>query len=144
MADENETYVASIKCPITQTDGIVKDVSEKLYGEPNLTMNDLIKYLIKDDGFNETEKEVMGSVENVLEESKRPRKMLGIKALDSNGEYKYFQNKNGETQELISLTEIAKDYFEPKAIDEKAYKGLDLEVHVTPEGSSGLDYILLE
>lgn len=144
MADENETYVASVRYPVAQTEPIVKDMTEKLYGEPNLTIEGLINYLIKDDGFNETEKEVMSSIQNVLNEAKKPKKMLAIKALDSNGEYKYFQNNNGETKELITPTEIAKDYFEPRTIDGKQFYGLDLEVNVTPEGSSGLDYILLK
>jgi len=152
MENENEAYVASVKSPATSTDPIIKDVTEKLYGEPRLTVRELIDYVIKDDGnFSEDDKNIMhtvnGSLNLVDNSQNQPDKLkqeLVIRALGENGDYKSFTNSLGENKELIEPGEIAKDYFESRTIDGKEYNHLDLEVHHKPKGALGLDYLLMK
>jgi hypothetical protein len=152
MENGNETYVASVTSPATDPESIVKDVTEKLYGEPQLTIRELIEYVIKDDGsFSEDDKNIMNAIKhslNLVDNSQNKpdpeKQILAIKASDQNGEYKSFINSKGETSSVIEPNGIAKDYFEPTSIDGKNYKGLELEVNHQPKGASGLDHILMK
>ncbi|MBU3941831.1 MAG: hypothetical protein KKF74_02870 [Nanoarchaeota archaeon] len=145
MADENETYIASVKSAIQNVDPLTKEVTEKLIEEPNLTISELIDYLTKDDGFNDEEKELMKGVKKEIEDSMASPERLAIKALNEGRDgYKSFPNQSGEMTQIIKRTDIAKNYFEPRTIEETPYNGLDLEVHFMRKGGSGLDYILLK
>lgn len=140
---ENETYIASVKSAIQNVDPLTKEVTEKLIEEPNLTISELIDYLTKDDGFNDEEKELMIGVKKEIEDSMASPERLAIKALNEGGDgYKSFPNQSGEITQIIKKTDIAKNYFEPRTIEETPYNGLDLEVHFMRKGGSGLDYIL--
>jgi len=140
---ENETYIASVKSAIQNVDPLTKEVTEKLIEEPNLTISELIDYLTKDDGFNDEEKELMRGVKKEIEDSMASPERLAIKALNEGGDgYKSFPNQSGEITQIIKKTDIAKNYFEPRTIEETPYNGLDLEVHFMRKGGSGLDYIL--
>ncbi|MBU1205181.1 MAG: hypothetical protein KKE93_04715 [Nanoarchaeota archaeon] len=144
MADENETYVASVRSAMNQNvDPLTKEVTEKLIEEPNLTIGGIIDYLIKDDGFNDEEKEVMKGVKKELDDSMAAPERLSIKVLNEGGDgYKSFTNQRGEMTQVIKKTDIAKDYFEPGTIEETPYNGLNLEVHFMRKAGSRLDYIL--
>ena len=144
MADENETYVASVRSAMNQNiDPLTKEVTEKLIEEPDLTIGGLIDYLTKDDGFDDEEKEVMEGVKKEMDDSMTAPERLSIKVLNEGGDgYKSFPNQSGGMTQIIKKTDIAKDYFEPRTIEETPYNGLDLEVHFMRKGGFGLDYIL--
>ncbi len=140
---ENETYIASVKSAIQNVDPLTKEVTEKLIEEPNLTISELIDYLTKDDGFNDEEKELMIGVKKEIEDSMASPERLAIKALNQGRDgYKSFPNQSGEITQIIKKTDIAKNYFEPRTIEETPYNGLDLEVHFMRKGGFGLEYIL--
>jgi len=128
-------YIATITSRITSTDSIVKDVTKKLNKTPNLTIEQLINYLIKDDGtFNEEERDIINEIEDniqICKESESYRTRLVIKALNESGEYRTFptNDNNKRIRDLINHTEIAKDYFEPRKFDGTSYKELALEVY---------------
>jgi len=144
MADENETYVASVRSAMNQNvDPLTKEVTEKLIEEPNLTIGGLIDYLTKDNGFDDEEKEVMKGVKKEMDDSMVAPERLSIKVLNEGRDgYKSFSNQSGGMTQIIKKTDIAKNYFEPGTIEETPYNGLDLEVHFMRKGGFGLDYIL--
>jgi len=144
MADENETYVASVRSAMNQNvDPLTKEVTEKLIEEPNLTIGGLIDYLTKDGSFDDEEKEVMKGVKKEMDDSIAAPERLSIKVLNEGRDgYKSFSNQSGGMTQIIKKTDIAKDYFEPGTIEETPYNGLDLEVHFMRKGGFGLDYLL--
>ena len=130
-------YIATITSRITSTDSIVKDVTKKLNKTPNLTIEQLINYIIKDDGsFNKEEKEIMNYIKSDMQRYKehgKHRANLFIRTLDTFGEYN-FPTEDNNRSELIKPTKIAKDYFETRKIDGHDYKGLYMEVYYRPIG----------
>lgn len=126
------SYIASISLRFGG-ESIIKDVTKKLNKTPNLTIEQLINSLIKDEGnFNEEEKEIMNYIKFDMQRRKESgwhRFRLGVKALNESGEYRTFPTNDGDNITKINRTEIAKNYFEPRKIEGTSYKGLDLEVY---------------
>lgn len=155
MEDKNDIYIASVKTAyMADNKFLLKEVTQRLIGEPNLTIDGLIEYLIKDDGFSEEEKEMGNAIKGELDASKGNGKYLLIKSIEedkkeqnnnaaSSKHYISFENKDGVETYIIDPNVISKDYFKKrKSNNGKIYFGLDLEICCEKEDGLGLEYLI--
>ncbi|MBT3406703.1 hypothetical protein HN419_06075 [Candidatus Woesearchaeota archaeon] len=140
-----DRYIARLKHPFAEVEPITKEVTEKLESNPETTIKDLIHYLVKDNGFNDDEKNIANSVNEMLTRCnaflENPQttgiEILAIRALDEEGNQREFDNgylerDDVEPKKYLNPNARALDgnpfFFEERSIDSQKYKGLDIEV----------------
>jgi Na+-translocating ferredoxin:NAD+ oxidoreductase RnfG subunit len=129
--DENMEYQASIRTTGISSGRIEKDVTEKINNNEYLTVNELIDYLIKDNGFSEPERDIRNSVESIMNAELKDNETILLRAYENGaprGQYLDFTDENGFTSPNINLESIAKNYFKPEVREGIEYNTLNLEV----------------
>ena len=127
MKQEDQRYIASVKKYDNYYTSIMKDITKKLKNNPNLNINGLIGYLLKNDGFDEEEKELKKALEYEIKGGRKSYNMLLIRINGQNNYEMLDKNENGQIIEKIGL-EISKDYFKNNTLDEIKYNALNLEL----------------
>jgi len=136
MEQENEPYIASVKKYNDYYMPIMKDITKKLKDNPSLNINELIGYLLKDDGFDEEEKELKKALKYEIKNGRKSYNMLLIRINGQNNYEMLDKNENGQIIEKMGL-EISKDYFKNNTLDKINYKALNLELMCCPAPDGG-------
>ncbi len=130
--DEIMEYQASIRTTGASLGKIEKDVTEKIKEDEYLTVNELINYLLKDNGFSEQERDIKDPVESVMNAELKDNEFILVRAYEfgvPRGQYLSFTNEEGVNSPNINLESIAKDYFKPQVREGVEYMALNLEVN---------------
>ncbi len=95
---ENVAYIATLTHPFSARVKITKKINDKLDADPDLTMDGLLEYMIKDEEFIEEEKEIAKIVSDYMERAKNyvnkqiESGFLAIRLLDENGNYRKYKS----------------------------------------------------
>jgi len=103
MKQEYQRYIASVKKYDNYYTSIMKDITKKLKDNPNLNINGLIGYLLKDDGFDEEEKELKKALEYEIKGGRKSYNMLLIRINGQNNYEMLDKNENGQIIEKIGM-----------------------------------------
>jgi hypothetical protein len=140
-------YIATVTHhTISLGEPILKDTKDYLRSNPNVTVKDLLAFLLKEDsGWEMDQKNIESLVRRNIEEvQKNPAQLfLGLRMTDGKGEYTVVPAnvaRSGGNQGVVFLKDTVEAeplYLENKSPEGKSYMGLHLVVTGTEGGGRG-------
>ncbi len=123
-------YIVTLNNGKSDVYAIFKDVTDRLKEVPDITILELLNYLLQEPLYDESEINTARKIKKLVQKIKTHKNLfLLIRSLSEDNSYRKFPNSNKYT-EVVNPKGLASNYFELRFLDPIEYKALDLKLGI--------------